>query len=33
MKNGTETKGGCFMGCFDLEEMWGVHEECGVFCI
>ena len=21
------------MGCFDLEEMWGVHEECGVFGI
>ena len=21
------------MGCFDLGEMWGVHEECGVFGI
>ena len=21
------------MGCFDFEELWGVHEECGVFGI
>ena len=21
------------MGCFDMEEMWGIHEECGVFGI
>ena len=21
------------MGCFDLEQMWGLHEECGVFGI